>query len=351
MPITEGRQCSAGFERGFLWNQNTARQNLIPFPPFSFFITRRLSWRSSLGGVVFPVSTLRSVQSSHYSPRDLGGQCYQVEWCYKINWMFRRGKCWRWWTERALAQNHSSLQFPRVLQTRTLAEQQHDWLGKKKKVAIRIIHEQTRPVWCVGHPSFSCAWRGYLCAFSGPVRYWNRHTWLHRGGIRIADGVAEGKGKFSRSMWSEWPRYKATQRGSLFLWCGPMIMLGYSYTCHFNAMFELWFIKSQLMTVNDSNSSLGLKIVSMYSFKVKLCLFLIWIPLGIFQSPLFQRWTTPRFVQRNVVCRNDWVYRIFGFSVDLRKNIFWLFLWLNSVSNMSLNANMIMSYSYAVALM
>lgn len=61
-----------------------------------------LDW-SSPPGCWCPQSALRltSALPSHYSPRAVGGQSYQVEWCYKINWMLRRGKCWRWWTEES----------------------------------------------------------------------------------------------------------------------------------------------------------------------------------------------------------------------------------------------------------
>lgn len=68
----------------------------------SLEITTQLDW-SSPSGCQCPQSALRltSALPSHYSPRAVGGQSYQVEWCYKINWMLRRGKCWRWWTEES----------------------------------------------------------------------------------------------------------------------------------------------------------------------------------------------------------------------------------------------------------
>lgn len=68
----------------------------------SLEITMQLDW-SSPWGCRCPQSALRltSALPSHYSPRAVGGQSYQVEWCYKINWMLRRGKCWRWWTEES----------------------------------------------------------------------------------------------------------------------------------------------------------------------------------------------------------------------------------------------------------
>lgn len=78
-------------------------------------------------------------------------------------------------------------------------------------VAIRIKHEQPDRfgMLAIRH---SAAWRGYLCTSSGPVRYWNSHNWLHRGEIRIANGVGGRMGEWSQSMWSEWLQYKATKR-------------------------------------------------------------------------------------------------------------------------------------------
>lgn len=89
---------------------------------FFLFLFWPLYWRFPLGGWS-PYSAMRltSASPSNYSPRDVGGQCYQVEWCYKINWMLRWGKCWRLWTERIPAQNNNPLQLPWALQTGTWA--------------------------------------------------------------------------------------------------------------------------------------------------------------------------------------------------------------------------------------
>lgn len=60
-------------------------------------IGMQLDWRSPLGcWCPQSASRLTSVLPSHYSPRAAGGQRYQVEWCYKINWTLCWGKFWRW---------------------------------------------------------------------------------------------------------------------------------------------------------------------------------------------------------------------------------------------------------------
>lgn len=177
---------SAGFRRSSLWNQNNTPETNGLFGLLPIYYRAALL-QILAGRSVFLVSALRSMQSSHYSPRDLGGQFYQVEWSYKINWMFCWGKCRRWWTERAPAQSGSPVELPWVLQTGTEARQLDDRL--QRKVAIRIKHELTRQGWYVSHPSFSAALRAYLRTSRGAVRYWTGHTWLHRRGIRIADGA------------------------------------------------------------------------------------------------------------------------------------------------------------------
>lgn len=158
-PITHAHQWRDGATMGHsrVWeelplkseNDSTEMSPLSSHLCFFFFlITRPLSWTSPLGGWS-PKLALRltSAPPSHYSPRDLGGHCYQVEWCYKINWMLRWGKCWRWWTERAPARNHSSLQLPWVLQTGTWAEQLDDWLGKRLQSELNMSNPTSVVCW------------------------------------------------------------------------------------------------------------------------------------------------------------------------------------------------------------
>lgn len=151
-PSMKGR-CYDGIQQGLRRASFEIRKRLhwneSPFlPPVFFFITRPLSWTSPLGGWS-PKLALRltSASPSHYSAMDLEGQCYQVDWCYKINWMLRWGKCWRWWTERAPAQNHSSLQLPWVLQTGTWAEQLDDWLGKRLQSELNMSNPTSVVCW------------------------------------------------------------------------------------------------------------------------------------------------------------------------------------------------------------
>lgn len=145
----------------------------------------QLEWRSPLGCPCPQLaSELTSALPSHYSPRAAGGQRYQVEWCYKINWTLHWGKCWRWWTERVPAENQSSSLKP---------PSESDWDFRAKQLDYRLgmqseLNMSARQAWRVGHPSLSALWRCYLHTPSAPVRNWNRHTWLHRGCLRIADG-------------------------------------------------------------------------------------------------------------------------------------------------------------------
>lgn len=139
----------------------------------------QLDW-SSPSGCRCPQSALRltSALPSHYSPRAVGGQSYQVEWCYKINWMLRRGKCWRWWTEES---PRWELQLFPETSKRIGMRIQGQTAGLPAGAAIGIKHE--RP-----DQSGASLIRHYLCTSSAPVRNWNGHTWMHRGCLRIADG-------------------------------------------------------------------------------------------------------------------------------------------------------------------
>lgn len=102
----------------------------------------QLDWRSPLGcRCPQSASGLTSALPSHYSPRAAGGQRYQVEWCYKINWTLCWGKCWRWWTERVPAENTSSFLKPQSesdrLQGRTAGLLPGDAIGIKHELPGR----------------------------------------------------------------------------------------------------------------------------------------------------------------------------------------------------------------------
>lgn len=92
-------------------------------------------------------------------------------------------------------------------------------------------------MWYVGHPSFSAVLKGYLGKFKGPVRDWRGHTWLHSGGIRIADGGERGESGIEPIDVNGYS-IKPQREVLCFESCWTRIILDYSYTCHFNVKFE-----------------------------------------------------------------------------------------------------------------
>lgn len=112
-----------------LWGNSTA-VGLLGGWGATLEIGMQLEWRSPLGCPCPQLASgLTSALPSHYSPRAAGGQLYQVEWCYKINWTLHWGKCWRWWTERVPAENQSSSLKP---------PSESDWDFRAKQLDYRL---------------------------------------------------------------------------------------------------------------------------------------------------------------------------------------------------------------------
>lgn len=127
-------------------------------------------------------------------------------------------------------------------------------------------------MWYVGHPSLSAAWGDYLCTSSGPVRYWNRHTWLRWGGIRIADEEGE-HGR--RSMWSGRLEYEVAEMA----WTSRL-------SVQYNLRLE--FILTYVSKSGLKYCYLRHQITSIYHFLLKsfrcLQLSFWWILVSLFQS-------------------------------------------------------------------
>lgn len=113
------------------------------------------------------------------------------------------------------------------------------WLSgnrKKKKVAVRIKHEQPDRCGMLAIRHSLQQLGEATCA---------RPAGLSGIGIDTVDcteveselQMGKERGKGSQSMWSERLQYEATERWSVLFWFGPKIMLGYlSFQCDFWAL-------------------------------------------------------------------------------------------------------------------